>query len=122
MILKHANMIHRIKYLVLLLLMFHYHPITQFSVHAQDLNPYYYETGNPILKKIYVNPTSGNDNNSGNAPNQAFRTINRAWNMIPMNQQLQNSGYLIQLASGSYGDVSTLLGIEERNCILSYNH
>jgi hypothetical protein len=86
--------------------MFHYHPITQFSVHAQDLNPYYYETGNPILKKIYVNPTSGNDNNSGNAPNQAFRTINRAWNMIPMNQQLQNSGYLIQLASGSYGDTT----------------
>ncbi|MDL1896072.1 right-handed parallel beta-helix repeat-containing protein [Anaerolineae bacterium CFX7] len=61
-----------------------------------------YDIGTPVLSDLWVNPVSGNDNNSGATRAQALRTINAAWNRIPRGTTLNTTGYRILLVAGDY--------------------
>lgn len=83
----------------------------------QQSHSYYYETAvNPSLIRLFVNPTTGNDSNTGLSKARALRTLSAAWNKIPSNGTAVappdadlsknvtsiNKGYLINLAPGTY--------------------
>jgi len=69
--------------------------------------PYLYDMGTPTLQLIYVNPSGGNDSNSGATPSLAKRTVAAAWQSIPSGTTLTNTGYQIILMPGTY-DASVL--------------
>ena len=71
--------------------------------HAQDLLPYYYDTGSPTLTELYVDPEQGLDSRSGSSRSTALRTVAEAWRRIPSSQTL-TTGYRINLLPGTYGD------------------
>ena len=68
---------------------------------AAPLPPGLYDTGNPSLRDIWVDPVSGNDSNDGTTPATAFLTLTAAWNGIPMNVTLAQ-GVRINLQPGAY--------------------
>ena len=51
---------------------------------------------------VYVSPTSGNDNNSGLDPGAAFRTIQRAWDLLALTYDGGGYQAYINLADGTY--------------------
>ena len=59
-----------------------------------------YDIGSPVLTTLYVSP-SGNDAQDGSTPEQALRTIDAAWRMIPMGETL-TTGYNIRILPGTY--------------------
>ena len=60
-----------------------------------------YEIGAPVIQDVYVNPTSGNDGNSGNSRADALRTVTEAWDRIPQGATLSGHGYRINLLPGN---------------------
>ncbi len=69
---------------------------------AQTNDPRFYDIGAPALTDIWVDPTAGNDNNSGATRDQSLRTLTAAWNRIPRGTTLTGAGYHIKLAAGVY--------------------
>ncbi len=64
-----------------------------------------YDTGNPTLQQIWVDPVRGNDRASGRSADEAVRTLIEAWNRVPPNtpaSPLTSSGYEIRLQPGEY--------------------
>ncbi len=59
-----------------------------------------YNIGTPTLTTIYV-ATTGDDAQDGSSPEQALRTIDAAWRLIPMGETL-TMGYHILIAAGTY--------------------
>jgi dinuclear metal center YbgI/SA1388 family protein len=50
----------------------------------QQSNSYYYKTAvNPSLVKLFVNPITGNDGNTGLSKAKALRTLSAAWDKVP---------------------------------------
>lgn len=72
---------------------------------AQNLLPYYYDTGSPQVTEIFVDPKNGSDSRSGSTRSSALRTITEAWNRIPATTTL-STGYRINLLPGTYGDTA----------------
>lgn len=60
-----------------------------------------FDIGSPRLTPIYVSPT-GDDSNDGSAPERALRTVEAAWERIPMGVELMETGYHILLLPGTY--------------------
>lgn len=60
-----------------------------------------YDIGSPSLSDLWVDPVSGDDDNSGASRSQALRSVNAAWNMIPQGRSL-TQGIRIMLAAGNY--------------------
>ena len=73
---------------------------------AQELNPYFYDLGSPTVTDYYIDYQNGNDSNSGLGPNSAFRTLTQAWNLIPQNSNLTNSGFRINIMPGTLPESS----------------
>lgn len=73
-----------------------------------------YATGSPTLRDIWVDPVSGNDANDGATPATAFRTINAAWDDIPMNVTL-TEGVRVNLQPGDYSEESIPVYFESRH-------
>lgn len=72
-------------------------------VAQQPTKSYYYKTAiNPSLIKIFVDPVSGNDENTGMSKATALRTLSAAWDMIPSSTADSSNGYLISLEAGTY--------------------
>jgi hypothetical protein len=63
-----------------------------------------YDIGNPVLTELWVDPVHGNDDSSGASRDQALRTINAAWDRIPMGSTLSGAGFRIELVAGDYPD------------------
>lgn len=59
-----------------------------------------YNTGNPTLTELWVDPVGGNDANSG-ASNAPLRTVDEAWGRIPQGTELL-TGVRINLKPGNY--------------------
>lgn len=68
---------------------------------AQNNAPTPFDMGNPTLTTLYV-ATSGDDNNDGAAPERALRTITAAWERIPRDADLTDTGYHIAILPGVY--------------------
>lgn len=79
---------------------------------AQELNASLYEIGTIDVQSVFVNPTNGDDSQSGNA-NAPLRTLREAWNRIPQNVTL-TKGYVITLAAGTYNESDIPNYFEER--------
>ncbi|MDZ4671179.1 MAG: right-handed parallel beta-helix repeat-containing protein [Phototrophicales bacterium] len=60
-----------------------------------------YDIGNHTLIDLYINPTTGDDNNDGVSPETAFLSLATAWRTIPMGETL-TTGYRLNLADGIY--------------------
>jgi len=73
-----------------------------------------YVTGSPTLRDIWVDPVNGNDANDGATPATAFRTINAAWEDIPMNVTL-TEGVRVNLQPGTYPEESIPVYLESRH-------
>lgn len=67
---------------------------------AQDGLPRY-EIGNPELITLYVDPQRGSDSSAGTDPAAPLQSVDAAWRMIPMGEELQQ-GYRLLLAAGEY--------------------
>jgi len=73
---------------------------------AQDHAPTYYAIGTLTnLTRYYIDPTTGDDGNSGTSSSRPFRTVNAAWQRIPQGAPLGN-GIEINLAPGFYPEDS----------------
>jgi hypothetical protein len=73
---------------------------------AQGMNPRLYDIGGPTLRDIWVDPSRGNDTNSGASRTTALRTLAAAWGLVPGGTTLAETGYRIQLVGGDYPAVS----------------
>jgi hypothetical protein len=60
-----------------------------------------YDTGNPALADLWVDPVNGDDANSGASPASALLTVDEAWGRIPMGVGL-TTGARINLVPGNY--------------------
>lgn len=58
-----------------------------------------YNIGSPTFNDIWISPT-GSDTNTG-TESSPFKTLDRAWQMIPANQTLSN-GYRVRFKAGTY--------------------
>lgn len=67
---------------------------------GQQIEPVYYNMGNPTIQSIWVDPVNGNDNNDGSARNKAFRSLAAAWQSMPVTAF--TTGYKISLVAGNY--------------------
>lgn len=81
---------------------------------AAALVPGLYDTGNPSLRDIWVDPVSGNDANNGATPATALRTLAAAWNSLPMNVTL-TQGVRINLQPGTYAENTIPIYWESRH-------
>lgn len=70
-------------------------------VWAQSMERFY-NIGNPVVKDIWVDPVKGNDGRSGATREQALKTVERAWFMIPARKAFKSTGYRIMLVPGTY--------------------
>lgn len=61
-----------------------------------------YQMGTYTVSDIWVNPTAGNDANSGATRTLAKRTLSAAWAMIPASTTLSTSGYRIRATAGQF--------------------
>ncbi len=68
---------------------------------AQAVDPRFYDIGAPVLVDVYIDPVSGDDSRAGDTPDTALRTINAAWDRIPMGEML-TTGYHLHLAEGVF--------------------
>ncbi len=75
-------------------------------VHAQSMEPQYYDIGSPTLTDVWVDPVNGNDGNSGTTRADALRTVAEAWNRIPEGPTLTATGYRVLLVAGIYPESS----------------
>jgi hypothetical protein len=75
--------------------------ITPIVSAQSEFNTPPYDIGNPILIDLYINPTTGNDNNDGLSPETTFQSLDTAWRQIPMGEML-TTGYRLNLAEGTY--------------------
>jgi hypothetical protein len=57
--------------------------------------------GSPVLQDLWVDPVNGNDSRSGSSRANALQTITEAWNRIPFNQSLNDTGYRIVITGGT---------------------
>ncbi len=73
-----------------------------------------YDTGNPSLRDVWVDPVNGNDANDGTSPATAFRTLTAAWNNIPINVTL-TQGVRINLQPGTYPEAAIPVYWESRH-------
>lgn len=69
---------------------------------AQQPNPPPYNIGSPVLTDRWVDPVHGADSNSGATRASALRTLNEAWNRIPISTPLTTTGFRIRLVRGVY--------------------
>jgi len=69
--------------------------------HAQEYSPYFYDIGLPSLTELYVDPTSGDDNNAGTSRSAPVKTVQAAWALIPSGQIL-STGFRINMLPGTY--------------------
>ncbi|MFZ5820854.1 MAG: right-handed parallel beta-helix repeat-containing protein, partial [Chloroflexota bacterium] len=60
-----------------------------------------YDTGNPVLRDVWVDPVHGDDGNDGTTPATALRTLTAAWEGIPSDVTLVQ-GVRINLQPGTY--------------------
>jgi hypothetical protein len=91
--------------LVFIIGCFSYHHMG-FESLAQDIDPQFYDIGNPVLADLWVDPVAGNDNNNGSSRQQALATIDEAWRRVPSDPTQTGSGYRIQLVRGEYPESS----------------
>ncbi|MBI4469353.1 MAG: right-handed parallel beta-helix repeat-containing protein [Acidobacteria bacterium] len=75
-------------------------------VRGQSTDPRYYNWGDPVLTDFWIDPTQGNDTNSGGSRSQALRTVTEAWSRIPMGSALTTTGYRLMFTSGTYPPAS----------------
>lgn len=61
-----------------------------------------YNMGHPVVKDLWVDPVRGSDANIGTKPSKSFRTLKKAWSVIPQSRLLKNYGYRINLMPGNY--------------------
>lgn len=73
---------------------------------AQVLTTTSYDIGSPSVSDLWVDPTNGNDANSGATRGSAVRTLTEAWNRIPHTTSPLTSGYRIMLVAGDYPESS----------------
>jgi len=62
----------------------------------------YYDAGQPVLTDVWVNPAAGSDSADGLTAQTALATLSEAWNRIPQNEPLAQTGYRIRLMPGRY--------------------
>lgn len=74
---------------------------TTLTVEASLPAPNNYDTGNPTLQDVWVDPVHGDDGNDGATPATALRTLNAAWEGIPSGVTL-TQGVRINLQPGTY--------------------
>jgi len=74
----------------------------------------FYNPGNPLLREIWVDPIHGSDAKDGTTPARAFRTLNAAWNSLPVNVTL-TQGVRINLQPGTYTDAMIPVYWESRH-------
>lgn len=76
------------------------------AVSAQEFRVTPYDIGTPTLTEVWVDPVNGDNlENSGTSPEDAFWTLNHAWNQIPIGETL-TTGVAIHLLPGTYtGDM-----------------
>ncbi|MCW1967073.1 MAG: right-handed parallel beta-helix repeat-containing protein, partial [Anaerolineae bacterium] len=60
-----------------------------------------YDIGNPTLRDVWIDSTSGNDSNDGSTRTRAFRSLRAAWASLPSGT-LTSTGYRLRLAAGQY--------------------
>ncbi|MFZ5820577.1 MAG: right-handed parallel beta-helix repeat-containing protein, partial [Chloroflexota bacterium] len=72
-----------------------------------------YDTGNPALRDLWVDPVHGDDGNDGATPATALRTLTAAWQGIPSGVALAQ-GVRINLQPGTYPEASIPLYWEAR--------
>ncbi|MBI3260348.1 MAG: right-handed parallel beta-helix repeat-containing protein [Ignavibacteriae bacterium] len=75
--------------------------ISAYSLYSQEFPSRSYNIGNPVLTQLYVNPSTGNDNNSGKSQDQPYKTLDAAWRSVPENTIL-TTGYQINLMPSAY--------------------
>jgi hypothetical protein len=101
-------------------------PTTSPNVIAPTISPsstpddYWYDTGNPVVLQLYVDPINGNDSNTGTSSSTAFRTLTAAWNRVPIHSILNSTGYVINLAHGNYTESDIPLYWENRKGTFNY--
>ena len=61
----------------------------------------YYPIGTPTLQSIWVDPVTGDDQNTGVSRETAKRTLSAAWELIPADSDF-TTGYQILLTPGTY--------------------
>jgi len=66
------------------------------------LSPLWYDTGQPTLTDIWVDPANGRDRYNGSSRDRAVRTLGEAWLRIPQGTVLKKTGYRILLAPGDH--------------------
>lgn len=77
-------------------------PTAQLPVVTPQLPPSgAYDIGSPALTDVWVDPATGDDSRDGSTREQALRTLNEAWERIPMKSEL-TTGYRILLAAGAH--------------------
>jgi Right handed beta helix region len=69
---------------------------------AQSADPRFTDLGNPTVTDIWVDAGNGNDENSGETRAQALQSLRAAWNRVPRNSTLTETGYRIRLVAGTY--------------------
>ncbi|MCK6578917.1 MAG: right-handed parallel beta-helix repeat-containing protein [Anaerolineae bacterium] len=72
-----------------------------FDVQAQQPAYTPYDIGSPTLVDLYVSPTGDDAAGDGSAA-APFRTLTAAWERIPREQPLEQTGYRIRLMPGTY--------------------
>jgi len=66
---------------------------------GQDLNPEPYDIGSPTLTELWIDPVHGDDARGGLSAADALRTINAAWNLIPVVPT--STGFRINILPGT---------------------
>ena len=101
-------MLHRIMLVFTLILLI----TSSASIKAQAPQTLAYDIGQPIVRHIWIDAVHGDDSRTGNSETEALRTLDEAWNRIPMGVPLE-TGYHIHLLSGDYTS-STPVYMESR--------
>ena len=70
--------------------------------------------GSPTLTELWVDPSAGGDNRSGESEVQALRTLTAAWTKLPSSTSGAATGYRVNLLPGTYPCEP---GPEADNCI-----
>ena len=76
-----------------------------------DMGP---PAGAPAFNQIWVDPSAGNDGNSGASRALAVRTLSEAWRRVPINVDL-STGFQINLTAGTYPESAVPIYWESRH-------
>jgi len=64
-----------------------------------------YDIGQPVVQDLWVDPLGGDDANGGTTRSQPLRSLDAAWQRVPMDQALgSGAGYRINLLPGDYAE------------------